>query len=166
MIASQKISKSFIGALNYNLKKMYEPDPKKRAELLDTNFASMDIKLIREEIKLVRSLKPNLSRYVYHTSLNFSKEEAGSLSNEKLLVNRITFDGTVVSDSNNFKKSEVILRKLEERYSLIAVQPSSHAAQKAPKMGELEQIVRTGKASDKMVLQELMKGILKQKTSL
>jgi len=31
--------------------------------------------MIRQELKLVRGLRPNLNRYVYHTSLNFSKED-------------------------------------------------------------------------------------------
>eukprot|EP01037_Dinobryon_pediforme_P007471 gene7471-7535_t len=60
--ASQKIGKSFLGALNYNIKKLYHPDQKKRAEL---------------------SLKPNLNRYVYHTSLNFSIDD--QLDNNKLV---------------------------------------------------------------------------------
>ncbi|AMR32726.1 hypothetical protein A0256_15490 [Mucilaginibacter sp. PAMC 26640] len=194
MIASQKIGKSFMGALNYNLKKLDHPDPKKRADLLDSNFSSMDVKLIKQEIDLIKSLKPNLGRYVYHTSLNFSKEdqldnnklltiahdylrESGYTNNQymifrhhdadhphiHLLVNRITFDGEVVSDSNNYKKSEAILRKLEQLYSLTAVQPSSKVAQKAVTKDELEMVLRTGKASEKMVLQELMKGLLKQR---
>ncbi len=114
--------------------------------MLDTNLISLDPNQIKAEVDLIRQLRPNLSRYVYHTSLNFSKEEEETLlTNEKLLeighsyingmgftnnqylifrhydadhphihllVNRITYDGDVVSDSNNYKKSEAILRKL------------------------------------------------------
>jgi hypothetical protein len=43
-----------------------------------------------------------------------------------LLVNRITFDGEVVSDSNNYKKSEAILRRLEQQYNLVTVEQSNH----------------------------------------
>ena len=71
MIAIQKIGKSFMSALNYNFKEMYYPDPRKRAELLATNFVSMDTRFIRKEVKLVCALRPNLTRYVYHTSLKF-----------------------------------------------------------------------------------------------
>ena len=157
MIADQKIGKSFLGALNYNLKKLYHPDKDKRAVLLDNNFSSIDSRMIQKELRLVRSLRPNLSRYVYHTSLNFSNED--QLENEKLLeiaheylkesgytnnqymifrhydadhphihllVNRICFDGSVVSDSNNYKKSEAVLRKLEYRYNLVKVEQSVH----------------------------------------
>ena len=86
MIASQKIGKSFMGALNYNLKKLFLADKDRRAELLSTNFSSTDIKGIAREIEMVRSLRPNLSRYVYHTSLNFPKEEQAQLSKGKLLA--------------------------------------------------------------------------------
>lgn len=247
MIASQKIGRSFMGALNYNLKKLYHPDPALRAELLDTNFTSLDIRQIKKEVDWIRGLKPNLNRYVYHTSLNFPKDDqldnlkllaiahdylnASGYSNNQyfifrhhdadhphlhLLVNRISFDGSVVSDSNNYKKSEALLRKLELQYGLTAVQQSSYTAtprsrytaneqhsktakqpytktaissnsgiteqlhsttatpldsqitiqrgryvsQRAPTKGELEMVLRTGQPSHKMMLQELMKGLL------
>jgi hypothetical protein len=266
MIAIQKIGKSFLGALNYNLKKLYHPEAKKRAELLDSNFTSIDSRMIQRELSLVRSLRPNLNRYVYHTSLNFSKEdlldngellaiaqdylrESGYTNNQymifrhydadhphiHLLVNRITFDGDVVSDSNNYKKSEAILRKLEYQYNLIPVEQSSHrtiepngdlavergnnlskdpggykliepgnnrsvepyivraasgnsgisrerhntvsdelanyksieqgnnVSQRAPTKDELEMVTRTGKPSEKMLLQELMNKLLSRK---
>jgi hypothetical protein len=143
-----------MGALNYNLKKLNHADPNRRAELLDSNFTTLEKMQIKREVELLRQLRPNLNRYVYHTSLNFSKEEEKLLDNPTmlaiahdylqangftqhqylifrhydadhphlhLLVNRIGFDGSVVSDSNNYKKSEAILRKLEEKYNLIHV---------------------------------------------
>lgn len=100
----------------------------------------------------------------------------------------------MVSDSNNYKKSEAILRKLEARYSLKAVAQSNHHAierasyisiglynnitankgsytgieqsskvsQRAATKEELEMVIRTGKPSDKMLLQEKMKILLRQ----
>ncbi|WP_428331754.1 relaxase/mobilization nuclease domain-containing protein [Mucilaginibacter sp.] len=73
-----------MGALNYNLKKLYHPDPALRAELLDTNFTSLDIRQIKKEVDWLRSLKPNLNKYVYHTSLNFPKED--QFDNHKLMA--------------------------------------------------------------------------------
>ena len=194
MIADQVIGKSFMGALNYNLKKLYHPDPKMRAELLDNNFTSIDSKMIQQELRLVRSLRPNLNRYVYHTSLNFSKadildnkkilniahdylKESGYTNNQyfifrhhdarhphiHLLVNRITFDGNVVSDSNNYKKSEAVLRKLEEKYDLERIEPGQNIPFKAATKDELEMVTRRGKPSEKMLLQELMKKLTSQK---
>jgi hypothetical protein len=157
MIALQKIGKSFMGALKYNWNKLTYPDPNIRAVLLSTNFTSLDLGFIRKEVDLIKSLRPSLGRYVYHTSLSFSKEDvldnktmlaiaedylmlSGYFNNQyfifrhhdadhphlHLLVNRITFDGEVVSDSNNYKKSEAILRRLEQQYNLVTVEQSNH----------------------------------------
>jgi hypothetical protein len=157
MIASQKIGKSFMGALKYNWIKLTHPDPNLRAKLLSTNFTSMDLAMIKQEVDLVRSLRPTLGRYVYHTSLNFHKDDvldnktllaiaedylrlSGYTSNQyfifrhhdaehphlHLLVNRITFDGEVISDSNNYKKSDAIVVKLEQQYNLVKVKHRIH----------------------------------------
>lgn len=196
MIAIQKIGKSFMGALRYNLKKVNHPDPNRRAELLDSNFTTLETMQIKREVELLRQLRPNLNRYVYHTSLNFSVEDQQILDNSKLLtiahdyllengftnhqylifrhydaehphlhllVNRIGFDGTVVSDSNNYKKSEAILRKLEEKYHLMQVAPSNKVRQRAAKKDELEMVIRTGKPSDKMLLQQIITQLSNQR---
>ena len=194
MIVVQKIGKSFGGALNYNLKKLNHPNAQMRAELLESNFSTLDAKLIGREVEMVRSLKPNLNRYVYHTSLNFSNEDfldnsqmlqiakeylsgSGYTNNQylifrhydaehphiHLLVNRITFEGKVVSDSNNYKRSEVLLRKLEAKYNLVTVEPSNKAAVRAITKSEIEMTERTGKPSDKLLLQELMNRLLSKK---
>ncbi|MEB0261943.1 MULTISPECIES: relaxase/mobilization nuclease domain-containing protein [unclassified Mucilaginibacter] len=191
MIAIQKIGKSFMGAFSYNVKKMAHPDRLSRAEVLETNFTSLDPLQVRKEVELLKSLKPNLNRYVYHTSLNFPKDEnldnktlvniagdylkAQGFTNNQymifrhydadhphihLLVNRIGFDGSVVSDSNNYKKSEAVIRKLEKQYNLLSVESSSNVPRKAPTKDEIEMITRTGKASERMVLQELMNSLL------
>jgi hypothetical protein len=192
MIASQKIGKSFMGALSYNVRKLVHPDEQLRAELLDTNFTAMDRHQIKQEVELLRSLRPNLKRYVYHTSLNFAKEDvldndtllaiahdylmASGFTNNQylifrhhdadhphvhLLVNRISFDGEVVSDSNNYQKSEAIIRRLERQYGLTQVENSIQANNRAVKKDELEMVVRTGKPSNKMVLQEILGNLLK-----
>lgn len=185
-----------MGALSYNIQKLWNADPCKRAEVLATNFSSLQANDIKREVEWIRQLRPGLNRYVYHTSLNFSNEEAGSLTNEKLLaiaqdylqalgysnnqylifrhydaehphihllVNRISFDGTVVSDSNNYRRSEDILRKLERQYDLIPVVPSRNASQRAVTKNEIEMIDRTGKPSDKLLLQEHLNRILRSK---
>jgi hypothetical protein len=104
MIAIQKIDKSFSGALKYNLKKLNYPDLSKRAELLGTNFASTDVAFINKEVELVKSLRPNLNRYVYHTSLNFPKEEQAQLSNEKLLRTALDY-----LEANGFSNNQYII---------------------------------------------------------
>jgi hypothetical protein len=197
MIASQKIGKSFMGALNYHVRKLEHPDEKQRAELLDSNFSSMDKMIIKGEVELVRQLRPSLNNYVYHTSLNFHHDD--QLDNEMLLeiahrylaamgftnnqymifrhhdaghghlhllVNRITFDGNVVSDSNNYNRSEQVLRTIEREYNLVQVNPSQNSHLRAATKDEIEKVIRTGAASDKMVLQEKMKMILAKSKTL
>jgi hypothetical protein len=104
-----------------------------------------------------------------------------------LLVNRIAFDGSIVSDSNNFKRSEAIVRVLESRYGLtevkqgkysakhryndvsmkhrnsITIERSNNISQRAPSKNEIEMSIRTGKGSNKMVLQETLKRVLQNR---
>lgn len=197
MIASQKIGKSFIGALKYNFRKLEHPDEKQRAELLDSNFSSTDKMVIKGEVELVQQLRPSLKKYVYHTSLNFHNDdqldndmllkiahqylEGMDFTNNQymifrhhdaghghlhLLVNRITFDGDVVSDSNNYRRSEQLLRTIEQQYDLVQVDPSRNSKVRAATKDEIEKAIRIGSASDKMVLQEKMKTIIARSKSL
>ncbi len=191
MIASQKIGRSFMGALGYNIRKLDHPDPGKKAELLDTNFLNLDIKQIRGEVELIKALRPGLNKYVYHTSLNFHENDqfdnasllkiaheylnAMGFGNNQyfifrhydanhphlhLLVNRITFDGKVVSDANNYKRSERTLRDIERRYNLLQVSSTENSRVRAPTKDELELVMRTGKPSNKMLLQVKMNEVI------
>ena len=189
MTANQIKGKGFGGALGYNLEKMN----RELAEMLDTNFANVAQKSILQEVGMIRSLRPNLQKYFYHTSINFPPDE--DLSNEKmvsiarnylvqngfnqhqyilfrhydadhphlhLLVNRIGFDGRVVSDSQDYARSEQILRGLEIKYRLTRVISSKQALERAMTKNELEMMKRTGEPSTKMKLQVLVKLMLEQ----
>ena len=197
MIAKQSIGSSFMGALNYNLKKMDSPNKAEKAELLATNFISLEKPVIKKELDMVISLNPALKRNTYHTSLNFAQGE--NISNEKMLTVaeeylqrmdfdnnpffifrhhdtshphchiltlRTRFDGTTVSDSNNYRRSEKIIRELEKQYGLEQVADSSKSAFRAPDKDELEMVQRTGKASRKMVLQEKISSALADSKTL
>src|SRR5690606_933747 len=67
---------------------------------------------------------------------------------------RTKFDGSTVSDSNNYKRSEKIVRQLERKYGLQQAEASERSTLRAPDKDELEMVQRTGKASQKMILQE------------
>lgn len=60
-----------------------------------------------------------------------------------ILVSRIGFDGKVVSDSNDFARTEQILRELEKRYNLTQVISSKQALKRAITKNELEMMKRT-----------------------
>ena len=72
-----------------------------------------------------------------------------------ILANRIRFDGSVTSDSQDYKRQETIMRELERDYGLQRVAPSHEAERKAPTKGEIEATVRTGQPSAKQQLQQL-----------
>jgi hypothetical protein len=195
MIAKQSIGKSFIGALNYNVKKLHHQDTKQRAEILSTNFTNMGS--ILKELAMMRALNPKLKRNTYHTSLNFAIGE--KIDNQKMkniaeeymtrmgfdnnlhiifrhhdsnhphchiLALRNRFDGTVVSDSNNYKRSEQVVRELEKKYNLQTVQSSKQSKFKSPDKDEIEMILRTGKPSKKLMLQEKVRETLNQSITM
>lgn len=190
MTADQVKGKGFRGALNYNLEKVN----KGVAKWLDTSFAQHDERTIMDEIKMIRVLRPNLSKYFYHTSVNFPPHE--NLKDEQMvtiakdyleamgfdqhqyaifrhfdadhphmhiLVNRIGYDGTVLSDSKDYQRSEQILRSLEKQYGLTEVISSRQAKERAMTKNELEMMKRTDEPSVKMKLQVTIKNLLTQK---
>lgn len=83
-----------------------------------------------------------------------------------LLVNRIGYDGSVVSDSNDFSRSEKVLRELEKKYKLTQVMPSQEAKVRAITKDELEMMRRTNTPSHKMKLQSIIRKILQDKPGL
>ncbi len=83
-----------------------------------------------------------------------------------ILALRNRFDGTVVSDSQNYRQSETIVRELEQKYQLQVARNSRRSANKAPDKDELEMMQRTGKTSHKLILQEKVSEALKQSRTL
>ena len=89
-------------------------------------------------------------------------------SHVHLLLSRIGYrngKATVVSDSNNYQRSEVICRNLEKQYGLTIVKSSKDVLERAPNKDELEMIQRTGMPSERMLLQEKVKMALEQAES-
>src|SRR5690606_13941188 len=197
MIAKQSIGKSFIGALHYNLRKVFSKKEDERAELLETNFSTLDNNTVKKELEIMRLRNPNLSRNTYHTSLNFSGKE--QISNETMLAIakeymqkmgfddnlyyifrhhdsshphchilalRNRFDGKVVSDSNNYQRSEQVVRALEKKFGLMPVIDSAAAKQRAPNKDEIEMVLRSGQPSMKMLLQEKVSEALASSSEL
>ncbi|MEO5975960.1 MAG: relaxase/mobilization nuclease domain-containing protein [Chryseolinea sp.] len=80
-----------------------------------------------------------------------------------ILVNRIGYDGKVMSDSNDFARCENILRDLEKKHNLTAVLPSRQAKERAMTKDELEMMKRTNTPSHKMSLQVIINNILASK---
>jgi len=83
-----------------------------------------------------------------------------------ILVNRIGYDGSVVSDSNDFSRSEKVLRELEKKYKLTQVMPSKEAKLRAITKDELEMMKRTNEPSQKLKLQSIIRKTIKDKPGL
>ena len=79
MIAKQVKGKDFYGVLMYNQKKV----DKAEAIVLDSNLASNSVVKQTKEFNVVRQLKPNLSKAVYHTSLNLPYSDSNKLTDEE-----------------------------------------------------------------------------------
>ncbi len=75
-------------------------------------------------------------------------------------------DGKTVKDSWDYRRSEVLIRKLEQEYQLEAVAPSWEQDRRAPTTGERRQLERTGKASVRVQLQMLIDGVVQQKATM
>lgn len=72
-----------------------------------------------------------------------------------ILANRITHAGEVVSDGQDYKRQETIMREIERDYGLQRVAPSIEAERKAPTKGEIERAMRTGQPSTRQQLQQI-----------
>lgn len=83
-----------------------------------------------------------------------------------ILVSRIGYDGSVVSDSNDFSRSEKVLRDLEKKYKLTQVLPSKEAKVRAITKDELEMMRRTNEPSQKMKLQSIIRKILQDRPGI
>ncbi|MCP4912933.1 MAG: relaxase/mobilization nuclease domain-containing protein [Oligoflexia bacterium] len=70
-----------------------------------------------------------------------------------ILASRVRLDGSVVSDSNDYKRSEKIVRKLEKNFGLTPTISSFEIGRKALTKGELQKTIREQNLSTKVLLQ-------------
>ena len=193
MIAKQVKGKDFYGVLMYNQKKV----DKAEAIILDSNLASGSVVKQTKEFNVVRQLKPNLSKAVYHTSLNLPYSDSNKLTDEEfsslgiaylegmgfdenqyiiykhfdqnhshihIVANRVKFSGDVVSDSQDYKRSEKLIRSLEQKYHLTKLVENDFS--NVLTKGEVEKHIRTGDIPERLQLQGIIAQILIQKVTL
>ena len=189
MISKQIKGVDFYNVLKYNQNKV----DKGEAIILDSNLASSSVIKQTKEFNVIRQLKPNLSKAVYHVSLNLPYEDSNKLSDEKfanlardylegmgfyqnnyiiykhfdqdhshihIVANRVNFSGNVVSDSQDYKRSEALIRKLEQKYNLtefVRMEQSNVLSK-----GEIEKCLRTGDVPERLELQNILIEILNQ----
>ncbi|NVO22630.1 relaxase/mobilization nuclease domain-containing protein [Donghicola mangrovi] len=142
----------------------------------------------KRQFSSLKKLRPSLSKNTVHMSISLPVEDRDLTDQEwaaigdhwakgmgfqayvtvchgdhiHIAASRITLDGTVVSDSHDYRRSESLIREIETTFKLIPVAPShllkpdrntDHIA--APKSGEL-MLAEKGEISSKAQLQQLL----------
>jgi hypothetical protein len=70
-----------------------------------------------------------------------------------IVASRVRLDGTTVSDSWDYRRSEKVIRQLEQDYGLRSLQSSQEQDSRSPTTGEQRLLARTGAASIRVQLQ-------------
>jgi hypothetical protein len=190
MTADQVKGKGFRGALRYNLQKvdqgvakildmtftsgkedsimqevalvrMLKPNLQKYFYHTSLNFPPNE-NLGDEQMILIANEYLNSMGFDQHQYAIFRHFDADH-PHLHILVNRIGYDGKVVTDSKDYQRSEQVLRDLEKQHGLTEVISSRHAQERAMTKNELEMMKRTDEPSVKMKLQVIIKNALSQK---
>lgn len=190
MTANQIKGKGFGGALDYNLEKVEQrnaeileknffgedrkailkevaiikaerPNLQKYFYHTSINFPPNE-NLSNDMMKEIGKEYLELNGFNQHQYIMFRHYDANH-PHLHILVNRIGYDGSVVSDSNDFARSEKVLRQLELKYNLTQVAPSKQSRQRAVTKDELEMMKRTNTPSGKLMLQVIIKEVLNSK---
>lgn len=190
MTADQVKGKGFRGALRYNLQKV-EHGKAKILDMIFTSGKEDSIMREVALVRMLRPNLQKCFYHTslnFPPNENLGDEQMNMIANEYLnnmgfdqhqyaifrhydayhphlhiLVNRIGYDGTVVSDSKDYQRSEQVLRKLEKQHELTEVISSRQAQERAMTKNELEMMKRTNVPSSKMQLQEIIKVVLSRK---
>jgi hypothetical protein len=193
MTGSQVKGKSFRGALRYNQEKVAEgkaevldnsfvntsernimkevamvrmqrPDLKKYFYHTSINFPKDEnisndlmIKIGREYLEA--------NGFNQHQYIMFRHEDAGH-PHFHILVNRIGYDGSVVTDSNDYARSEKVLRDLEKKYNLTRVVGSREAKERGMTKNEKEMMERRNAPSHKVAMQVIIGDVLESKNQM
>jgi hypothetical protein len=190
MTADQVKGKGFKGALRYNLQKVEQGKAK---VLDMTFTSGKEDSIMREValVRMLRPNLQKYFYHTslnFPPNENLGDEQMNMIANEYLnnmgfdqhqyaifrhydadhphlhiLVNRIGYDGTVVSDSKDYQRSEQVLRDLEKQHGLTKVISSRQAQERAMTKNELEMMKRTNVPSSKMQLQEIIKDVISNK---
>lgn len=190
MTADQVKGKGFRGALRYNLQKvehgaakilnmtftsgkedsimrevalvrMLRPNLQKYFYHTSLNFPPNE-NLGDEQMNMIANEYLNNMGFDQHQYAIFRHYDADH-PHLHILVNRIGYDGQVVSDSKDYQRSEQVLRKLEKQHGLTEVISSRQARERAMTKNELEMMKRTNMPSSKMQIQEIIKDVLSRK---
>ena len=130
--------------------KDHNGDLRPRADIIGGTLAGRTARELAAEIGMLRRLRPNLQTAVGHVSLRvpegdrpLSDQEWAAIGDRwpaemgmdsyctvchgdhiHILFSRINSDGSVVSDSHDYRRGEAAVRKIEQEFGLVQVEPS------------------------------------------
>jgi len=168
--------------------------PRPQARIIGGTFAGRSAREIAAEFGALHALRPRLSVYVAHEALRLPEGDpvpedetwvriatrwASGMGFDDFLVvdhgdghvhiaaSRIKRDGSVVSDQQDYRRSEAIIRQIEKEFDLTAVE-SSHLLDKekyvhhhkAPTRGQIIYSEASGDAPPAMRIAALIDGII------
>jgi hypothetical protein len=167
---AEVLDSSFVNTTERNIMKevamvrMQRPDLKKYFYHTSINFPKDENVSNELMIKIGRDyLEAN--GFNQHQYMMFRHYDA-SHPHFHILVNRIGYDGSVVSDSNDYARSEKVLRELERKYNLTEVIGSREAKERALSNNEIIMMKRTNDPSAKVAMQVILGEVLKSKDQL
>ena len=168
--------------------------PRPHARIIGSTFAGRSAREIAAEFGALHALRPRLGVYVAHEALRLPEGDpdlddetwarlatrwASEMGFEDFLVvshgdghvhiaaSRIKRDGSVVSDQQDYRRSEAIIRQIEQEFDLTAVESSYLLDQekavdhhKAPNRGQIIYSEVSGEAPPAMRIAALIDGII------
>jgi hypothetical protein len=193
MTGCQVKGRSFRGALRYNLEKvergvaeildhsfintseksimkeaqmvrMQKPNLQKYFYHTSINFPPNE-NLSNDQMKKIGVDYLDANGFNQHQYIMFRHHDADH-PHLHILVNRIGYNGEVVSDSNDYARSEKVLRELEKKYNLTQVISSREVKERAMNKNELEMMKRKNRPSHKMAMQTIINDVLKSKDQI
>ncbi|MBU2816974.1 hypothetical protein HF282_05650, partial [Acidithiobacillus ferrooxidans] len=151
MIEKIRKGKGARGLAEYLLaSKDHNGDLRPRADIIGGTLAGRNPRELAAEIGMFRRMRPNLQTAVGHVSLRVPEDERVLSDGEwaaigdrwavemgmdsyctvchgdhiHILFSRINSNGSVVSDSHDYRRGEAAVRKIEQEFGLVQVEPS------------------------------------------
>jgi len=167
---AEVLDNSFVNTTELNIMKevamvrMQRPDLKKYFYHTSINFPKDEDVSNELMIKIGRDYL-DANGFNQHQYIMFRHHDA-SHPHFHILVNRIGYDRSVVSDSNDYARSEKVLRDLERKYNLTQVVSSKQAQERGMTKNEISMIERTNDPSAKVAMQVILGEVLKSEGRL
>ncbi len=187
------------GLAHYLLaEKDHNGDVRPRHDLIGGTLSGRSARELAEEIGVLRRMRPNLQKAVGHVSLRIpegdrvlSDREWAMIGDQwasdmgmdayatvchgdhiHILFSRINSNGTVVSDSHDYRRGEAAVRKIEQDFNLVKVEPSSLLEpenalnhKKAPTKGDF-MAMEKGEIPARLFMQQALDTLLEKKSTV